>query len=91
MRELDQKQLGLCKVVIGESVPAELLRGEDVVLECAGLSQAGDENVTVIDVVAGQLLALFRCMAEGLKPDAPSEDGVISRVVRTFQLHPTGN
>lgn len=91
IRELDQKQLGLRKVVVGESVPPELIRDHDVALECAGLSQLGDENVTVIDVIAGQLLAFFRCMAEGLKPDAPSEDGVISRVVQTFTLHPAEN
>jgi tagatose-6-phosphate ketose/aldose isomerase len=47
----------------------------------------GDENFPVIDVLAGQLLAFFRCREEGLRPDSPSEDGVISRVVRSFTLH----
>lgn len=87
MRELDQKELGLQKLVVGEAVPRELLREDDVALECEGLKQIGDENVPVIDVIAGQLLAFFRCMNEGLRPDSPSEDGVISRVVQTFALH----
>ena len=52
-----------------------------------GLEQLGDENLPVIDVIVGQLLAFFRCMEEGLRPDSPSEDGVISRVVQTFALH----
>jgi tagatose-6-phosphate ketose/aldose isomerase len=40
-----------------------------------------------VDVVAGQLLAFFRCLNEGLRPDSPSEDGVINRVVQSFTLH----
>jgi len=87
LREFDQKELGLMKVVVGENVPGDLVREGDVVLECKGLSQLGDENLSVIDVVVGQILAFFHCMAEGLRPDSPSEDGVINRVVQTFALH----
>jgi hypothetical protein len=32
------------------------------------------------------LLAFFRCRAEQLRPDSPS-DGAISRVVNTFTIH----
>jgi len=87
LRELDQKELGLLKVIVGEAVPSDLVRENEVVLECKGLSQLGDENFPVIDVIAGQLLAFFRCLEEGLHPDSPSEDGVINRVVQTFALH----
>ena len=87
LREIDQKELGLLKVIVGEGIPTDLAREGDVVLECRGLEEVGDENFAVIDVVAGQLLAFFRCMEEGLRPDSPSEDGVISRVVQTFALH----
>jgi len=38
-------------------------------------------------VIVGQLLAFFRCLHEGLRPDSPSEDGVINRVVQSFKLH----
>jgi tagatose-6-phosphate ketose/aldose isomerase len=41
----------------------------------------------VLDVILGQLLAFFRCLKEGLQPDSPSSDGVISRVVHEFKLH----
>jgi tagatose-6-phosphate ketose/aldose isomerase len=87
LREFDQKELGLLKVVIGEAIPADLVREGDVSLECPGLGRVGDENVPVIDVVVGQLLAFFRCLEEGLRPDSPSEDGIISRVVQRFALH----
>ena len=87
MRELDQKGLGLLKIIIGEEIPVALIRGNDLAVECKGLSRLGDENSTVIDVIAGQLLAFFRCLEEGLRPDSPSEGGVISRVVQAFALY----
>lgn len=87
IRELAQKALGMIKVVVGDNVPTDLLRKHDVVIECQGLAQFGDDAAPVIDVVVGQLLAFFRCMEEGLRPDSPSESGVINRVVQSFTLH----
>ncbi len=46
-----------------------------------------DDDATALDVVVGQLLGLFRSLALGLRPDAPSATGVISRVVRGFDIH----
>src|ERR1035441_4515002 len=54
-------------------------------LEIPGMAALGDDNVAVLDVVAGQLLAFFRCLAGGLRPDMPSS-GVISRVVNEFTV-----
>lgn len=88
MRDLDRKQLGLSKVIVGEDIPPDLLRTNDIAIECAGFRELGDENTVVVDVVAGQLLAFFRCLEEGLHPDSPSENGVINRVVENFELHP---
>jgi tagatose-6-phosphate ketose/aldose isomerase len=89
--ELDKKGLGLLKAIIGENLPVELIRGHDAAIECQGLSRLGDEDSTVICVVAGQLLAFFRCLGQGLLPESPSEDGVISRVVQTFALYAPEN
>ena len=87
LRELDQKELGLLKLIIGEDVPKELVRANDVVIECQGLRELGDQNAPIIDVVVGQLLGFFRCLDEGLRPDSPSEEGIINRVVQSFTLH----
>lgn len=46
-----------------------------------------DEDLPILDVVVGQLLAFFRCLHEGLRPHIPSENGVIHRVVQAFTLH----
>jgi tagatose-6-phosphate ketose/aldose isomerase len=86
LQELNEKELGLLKVIVGEEIPRELARSNDVLLEC-NVSATGDNDSSVIHVIVGQLLAFFRCLQEGLRPDSPSEDGVINRVVQSFKLH----
>jgi tagatose-6-phosphate ketose/aldose isomerase len=87
LQELDRKKLGLSKLIVGERIPAELLRNGDVAVECPGLAELGDQDSATIHVVVAQLLGFFRCLEEGLHPDAPSEDGIIQRVVENFPLH----
>jgi tagatose-6-phosphate ketose/aldose isomerase len=86
IRELDRKKLGARRVVVGSNVPADLAPGPDDVVIDAGAGLA-DEDLVLIDVVVGQLLAFFRCLGAGLRPDSPSADGVISRVVSEFAIH----
>jgi tagatose-6-phosphate ketose/aldose isomerase len=87
IRELNDKQLGMAKLIFGEDIPSDLAQNEDVVIDCKGLASLGDENMPVLDVILGQLLGFFRCLKEGLQPDSPSNDGVINRVVQEFKLH----
>ena len=78
------------KVIVGEEIPTDLLRPQDGAIECRGLASLAEEDSCLVHVLAGQLLAFFRCLKEGLRPDAPSENGVISRVVESFPLHLEG-
>jgi len=87
LQEMHEKELGLMKVIVGEDIPKKLARSNDLVIECAGLSEIGDDDSPVIHVIVAQLLAFFRCLEEGLQPDSPSENGVINRVVQSFKLH----
>jgi tagatose-6-phosphate ketose/aldose isomerase len=87
IRELDHKQLGLLKVVVGENISSELMSERDVAVECPGLGRLNDDDTPPVHVIAGQLLGFFRCLEEGLQPDAPSKSGVITRVVPGFKLH----
>jgi tagatose-6-phosphate ketose/aldose isomerase len=77
----------MAKLLFGEDIPPDLAQNGDVLIECEGLRELGDENLPVLNVLIGQVLAFFRCMKEGLKPDSPSDDGVINRVVQGFTLH----
>ena len=86
LAELERKGLGMAKVVVGERIPPEVLHAGDLAIECPGIAEVGDESAPVIDVLVSQLLAFFRSRHQGLHPDAPS-NGVINRVVQTFQMH----
>lgn len=55
------------------------------------LSESGnhldDELLTVCDILPGQLLGFYKSLVLGLKPDAPSESGAISRVVENVNIY----
>jgi tagatose-6-phosphate ketose/aldose isomerase len=55
------------------------------------LSESGshldEELLTVCDILPAQLLGFFKSLALGLKPDAPSESGAISRVVEDVTIY----
>jgi tagatose-6-phosphate ketose/aldose isomerase len=87
IEELNAKKLGLRKVLVGAEIPLELLNAGDLALDHGGFAEVGDDGSSMLHVMVGQVLAFFRCMQEGLKPDAPSATGVINRVVQSFQLH----
>jgi tagatose-6-phosphate ketose/aldose isomerase len=55
------------------------------------LSESGkhldEELLTICDILPGQLLGFYKSLALGLKPDAPSESGAISRVVENVIIY----
>ena len=85
--ELNRKGLGMQKVLVGDDIPREIAMPGDLVVECPGMGTLGDENVPVLHVLVGQILGFFCCLRVGLKPDSPSDEGVISRVVESFTIH----
>jgi tagatose-6-phosphate ketose/aldose isomerase len=87
IQELDQKNLGMRKVVVGEQVPSEVGQPQDHVIELGSGDALGDATLPVLDVLVGQLLAFFRCLSLGLQPDAPSNEDIINRVVGQFAIH----
>ena len=87
LAELNHKELGARKLIVGADIPSALLNEDDVTLEIPGVAALGDANVPVLDVMVGQLLAFFRCLAEDLWPDKPVTN-VINRVVESFTIYP---
>ncbi len=86
IEELNRKRLGR-KLLVGSGVPTGLAADEDAIFETVEASVVNDNDAPVLDALVGQLLGYFRCLEEGLWPDAPSKDGVINRVVEDFRLH----
>ncbi|MBD8872945.1 tagatose-6-phosphate ketose isomerase [Rhodanobacter sp. DHB23] len=89
LRELTRKQLGTVRVLVGEGIADDVAGAQDVVVDLQGLQAADDALPLLADVVVGQVLAFFRCLALGGRPDTPSQ-GVLTRVVEAFALHAGG-
>jgi len=86
LRELSRKQLGMAKLVVGDDIPADVLAAGDVAITTSASASNPDVPALLASVVVAQLLAFFRCLELGGKPDTPSE-GVLTRVVEDFALH----
>jgi tagatose-6-phosphate ketose/aldose isomerase len=89
LRELSRKQLGMTRVLVGEGIANDVLGPQDVAIELPGLGAIDDALPLLADVAVGQLLAFFRCLQLGGKPDTPSQ-GVLTRVVEHFPMHQEG-
>jgi tagatose-6-phosphate ketose/aldose isomerase len=87
--ELDAKRLGARKLVAGVDDPgAGLCKGDDLAVTY-DLPDRGveDADLALLDVMIAQIMGFHRCREEGLQPDSPSEEGIISRVVGDFRIH----
>jgi len=86
IREVQQKKLGYL-VLVSAPDAAHGLAHHVVPALAADLA---DELRTPFEIVFPQLLGYHLSLGSGLDPDNPSPDGVITRVVRNFQLHDNG-
>jgi tagatose-6-phosphate ketose/aldose isomerase len=51
------------------------------------MSGVADDYRPAVDVIFGQLLGLFGSLRWNLRPDFPSPNGAISRVVQNVNIH----
>lgn len=88
LHELERKAVGGRRIVVGARLPPALVAAPGLLaIDLAGAGECADAELSVLDVVAGQLLGFFRCLAAGYRPDSPSEHSVITRVVSGFEIH----
>jgi tagatose-6-phosphate ketose/aldose isomerase len=91
LRELERKTLGSRRVIVGDGIPEELATRPGALALDYDTAGGGDEDLVLLDALVGQLIAFFRCLGAGYRPDSPSEDSVITRVVSGFEIHrPSG-
>jgi tagatose-6-phosphate ketose/aldose isomerase len=84
LREVNKKQLGKLRVVVAPDVADPVGRLADYVLS---MHAPSDEYRAPLDVMLAQLLGLFCSLRLGLKPDCPSPNGAISRVVSNVKIY----
>jgi tagatose-6-phosphate ketose/aldose isomerase len=87
LREIGRKALVGVRVAVA-TTDAEALRGEaEYVLAPNSAEAIPDLCRPVLDVIFAQLLGLFSSMHYGLKPDLPSPNGAITRVVENVGIY----
>ena len=86
LSEIGKKRLVGCRVVVGGGEADRDSVAEHYVASSAG-SGIGDDYRPAVDVIFGQLLGLFGSLQCDLRPDCPSPNGAISRVVQNVNIH----
>ncbi len=56
-------------------------------LHCGAFDEIADAYRPAVDVIFSQMLGLFTAIELGIRPDTPSPNGLISRVVEQFEIH----
>ena len=87
LREICTKKLGKARALVAPRQAAELGGLAEHVLTLDLPSAFGDEYRPPLDVMFGQLLGLFSSVNAGLRPDHPSPNGAISRVVSHVNIY----
>lgn len=86
LREVGSKDLARTRVAVATD-PGSLRAEADFVLTPETPDPVPDLYRPVLDVIFGQLLGLFASIQSGLKPDLPSPNGAISRVVQNVDIY----
>ncbi|MFZ0960767.1 MAG: tagatose-6-phosphate ketose isomerase [Terriglobia bacterium] len=84
IRELRSKKLGYLVGIADPEMTDDLF---DEIIP-AVLPQAPDALRTPYEIIAPQLLGYHLSLCRGVNPDNPSPNGVMSRVVQGFKIHP---
>ncbi len=89
LREIKNKKIGKLTLICTDNFTDDLKELSDYAIEYAhGESlDIPDDMLPPVYVIIGQLLGLFKSINLGLKPDNPSEDGVINRVVKGVKVY----
>ena len=87
LREIDHKRLGRVRAVVTTQGADDVSSLADYCLSLDCAADFPDHYRPVLDVMLGQLIGLFASMRSGLKPDQPSPNGAIARVVSPIKLY----
>lgn len=86
LREIGQKNVVAERIAVGPSSVEECFSSDcDVYLPIH--VDVDDVYRPVLDVIFGQILGLYCSVAHELRPDSPSAEGVINRVVQKFRIY----
>ena len=85
MNGVKGKGIGMKKIAVCKQADDQVKEAADLVIEHG--RDIPDDYQSPAYVIVGQSLGVFKSLYYGLKPDSPSEAGVISRVVRGVKIY----
>jgi tagatose-6-phosphate ketose/aldose isomerase len=85
--EIGSKRLVTTRVVVARSEVPALGSLVEHYLAPTGAFNLADDYRPVVDVIFGQVLGVFFSLRSNLRPDCPSPNGAISRVVQNVSIH----
>jgi tagatose-6-phosphate ketose/aldose isomerase len=88
LREIREKGIGKAVLTVAHTVPDEIRAMSDYTIEYGPRAEAVPDNlIPPVYIIVGQLLGLFTSLRLGLRPDNPSESGIIHRVVQGVKVY----
>jgi tagatose-6-phosphate ketose/aldose isomerase len=87
LEEIGNKRLVKTRVVVAGSGIRAMSSFAEHNLAPAGPLAVPDDYRPAVDVIFGQVLGLFFSLRWNLRPDCPSPNGAISRVVQNVSIH----
>ena len=86
VNEVTEKKIGMKKIAVCRKTDEEINSNCDIVIE-HGIEGIPDDYLTPAYVIVGQSIGLYKSLFYNLKPDSPSEAGIISRVVQGVKIY----
>ena len=86
VNEVTEKKIGMKKIAVCRKTDEEINSNCDIVIE-HGIDGIPDDYLTPAYVIVGQSIGLYKSLFYNLKPDSPSEAGIISRVVQGVKIY----
>jgi tagatose-6-phosphate ketose/aldose isomerase len=87
LEEIGEKRLVRSRIVVAGGEISDKDSFAEYYLTPIAPGDIGDDYRVVVDVMFGQLLGLFFSLRWNLRPDCPSPNGAISRVVQHVKIH----
>jgi tagatose-6-phosphate ketose/aldose isomerase len=88
LQEIRDKKIGRAVLTVAYRITDELKQLSDYWIGYGSKSEpVADDLIPPVYIIVGQLLGLFTSLQLGLKPDAPSESGIIHRVVEGVKVY----
>jgi tagatose-6-phosphate ketose/aldose isomerase len=87
VRAVDNGRKALCSIGVME-IPFDNLKFDLKIKMSHSTAKLEEVFLSIVSVLPAQILGFFKSLNLGLKPDTPSESGMITRVVQGVKIYP---